>query len=206
MAILGYLWRIVRLSFRGTFRALEIGEAVTALIVHVLGWFVHAWKEPLEILFVVLACLLVLTFFAGLFVAAYASQKEADEKVEKLRNENRSKQNIQALRQRINDFISQATELQNKVSKVSDHPHYESNSLREIELINAEAWEWDARVLAFVKEDAPEFTAMYKSNAGLQPSPLAAMNATSLAKLQLITELTNRILRLNELQKTLSNK
>ncbi len=78
-----YLWYLVKESFHGTFRVLEIGEAVVALAVHVTGYFAHYFtedhaaavelKEKLDVAFVVFLGLLVLTFFVGLFLAAYAS-------------------------------------------------------------------------------------------------------------------------------------
>src|ERR1700688_4698673 len=74
-----YLWELVRSSFTGTFRVLEIAEAVLAIIVHSLGYRFPEWKESLDGAFVVLAALLVVTFFIGLFVAAYRSQLRADE-------------------------------------------------------------------------------------------------------------------------------
>jgi hypothetical protein len=72
----GYFWFLVKRSFHGTLRTLEIGEAIVAIAVHVFGYFFPAHKETLEVLFVVLVALLVLTFFFGLFLAAYASNQE----------------------------------------------------------------------------------------------------------------------------------
>lgn len=75
-----FFWMLVRRSFHGTLRVLEIGEALVALGVHVTGYFVPAHKEELEVAFVALVGLLVLTFFVGLFLAAYAAQREEEEK------------------------------------------------------------------------------------------------------------------------------
>jgi hypothetical protein len=71
--MLGYFWFLVKRSFHGTLRTLEIGEAIVATVVHVFGYCLPAHKEALEVLFVALVALLVLTFFFGLFLAAYAS-------------------------------------------------------------------------------------------------------------------------------------
>jgi hypothetical protein len=108
MPFLTYFWGLLRRSFHGTFRALEIGEALTAMIVHVLGYFVHEWKDTLEILFVALLGALLLTFLIGLLVAAHFSQKEieksASEKETELRAEI-SRLNAQLTRPDITDEI-----------------------------------------------------------------------------------------------------
>jgi hypothetical protein len=80
MTKMKYFKEIFKRSFQGTFRLLEIGEAIVALLVHVIGYFAHEYKETLEVLFVVLVALLVLTFFTGLLVASYVFHKESDER------------------------------------------------------------------------------------------------------------------------------
>src|SRR5262249_9567011 len=74
----GYFWKLVRRSFHGTLRVLETGEALVAITVYTVSYFHHGWREPLEVLFVVLVGLLVLTFFFGMFLAAYASNQEME--------------------------------------------------------------------------------------------------------------------------------
>jgi hypothetical protein len=96
-----YFWLLVCHSFHGTFRMLEIGEAVAALIVHVLGYFVHAWKEPLEVVFVALLGLLILTFFVGLFLAAYAHQQLADHEHKRIAEKNNA--DLAKLRQELGE-------------------------------------------------------------------------------------------------------
>lgn len=81
MALLSYFWRLTCKSFHGMLRVLEIGEALAATTVYFVGFFKHEWKERLEILFVVLVALIVLTFFCGLFIAAYASDRDAQKKL-----------------------------------------------------------------------------------------------------------------------------
>lgn len=80
----GYLWQLVRHSFHGMMRTLEVGEAAVAMLVYVVGYFVPEWKKPLEFLFVALLGLLVLTFFVGLFLAAHASNQEVEHVARKL--------------------------------------------------------------------------------------------------------------------------
>jgi|GEM_PF-6044584 len=72
----GYFWKLVRRSFHGTLRTLEVGEAVVATGVHCLGYLFPAHKEVFAVAFLTLVGLLVLTFLVGLFVAAYASNQE----------------------------------------------------------------------------------------------------------------------------------
>jgi hypothetical protein len=78
MSFRAYFWRLVRHSFQGAFRVLEISEAIGALIVHVTGYFVHEWKDSLEVLFVAVVALFVLTFFVGLIFAAHAIQTDSE--------------------------------------------------------------------------------------------------------------------------------
>ena len=71
-----YFGRLFRRSWHGTLRFLEIGEAFVALTVHVSGYFLPEYKEELEMAFVVLLVLFFLTFFFGLFTAAYAFHRD----------------------------------------------------------------------------------------------------------------------------------
>lgn len=80
MSPLAYFGHLFHRSFHGTLRVLEVGEAVSAIVVYVVGFFAHEWKEPLEVLFVVLACLLIVTFLLGMFLAAYSHQKDTEQK------------------------------------------------------------------------------------------------------------------------------
>jgi hypothetical protein len=73
-----FCWRLLKRSFHGTLRVLEIGEAVVAIVVHVLGYFFPQYKESLERLFLVLVALLVVTFLVGILIAAYGSNHELE--------------------------------------------------------------------------------------------------------------------------------
>jgi hypothetical protein len=83
----GYLWHLVRRSFHGTIRRLEVGEATTAILVLVPAYLFPAYRERLEILFLVLLGLFVLTFVVGLFLAAHASHKETEAALDRHRQE-----------------------------------------------------------------------------------------------------------------------
>lgn len=116
-----YFSILARRSFHGTVRVLEIGEAVAALIVHVLGYYFHGWKEQLEVVFVVLLGVLALTFLFGLLRAAHAKQKETEANLQgelaeaeslrkRLKQQDEEHESAMASRQQANDALR--TEIQ----------------------------------------------------------------------------------------------
>jgi hypothetical protein len=74
----GFFWHLARRSFHGPLLVLEIGEASMAVVIHAASYFVPGIEHLLGILSLTLIVALFGTFFLGLFLAAYASNKEIE--------------------------------------------------------------------------------------------------------------------------------
>jgi hypothetical protein len=155
MPRLRFFWKLVKTSFHGTFRFLEIGEALVALVVHGLGWLRPAWKEPLETLFVALIGLLILTFFFGLFLAAYAQNKETENERDQLAarlqfaekqtgTSPKQKQNVETLRK----LIARLENCKQWLGFQTNDPHF----LKALKTI----YPLDEEIQAFLDKEMPD--------------------------------------------------
>ncbi len=76
-----YYRKLCRRSFHGTFRFLEIGEAILATAMYSLVYFFPGLEHFFHGAFVLFVGLLILTFLSGLLFAAYLSAKEMDQEI-----------------------------------------------------------------------------------------------------------------------------
>lgn len=73
------MWSIVRKSFHGAFRKVEIGEASAAVSLHGLSYFFEGLEHQLKLASLIIAGLFIVTFIFGLVIAAYVVDKEKNE-------------------------------------------------------------------------------------------------------------------------------
>jgi hypothetical protein len=75
-----YFWMLCRRSLHGTKGLLELGEAILATAMYVCLYYVPEAAKLVKGLFVLFLGMLIVSFFFGLFLAAYASNREEQDR------------------------------------------------------------------------------------------------------------------------------
>lgn len=78
MSLWRYFGELVRRSFHGAFRIVEIAEAAAAVLCHAAAWFWPEYRDVLEPISVGILIVFVLTFVFGLIVAAHGMHREEE--------------------------------------------------------------------------------------------------------------------------------
>lgn len=80
MSFQTYFWAVIKKSFHGSLRSLEVCEAVAAVILYSLSWKYKEAKDYLVLASIAISLLFVITFIFGLIIAAHSIQAETNKK------------------------------------------------------------------------------------------------------------------------------